>query len=231
MDCVQILNIIHLPKRELMAKKTKFSMHTHPLPNPLVWPIVDRTPRDLTLNDYQCYAMSDMFHPIASLDFRWTALGLCGETGEVVEKFKKILRDCNGEIRDEHRASIKKELGDCLWYLTSVVHAYKLSLQDVYKPNLSIHFEDKYDLIFCLFDMANTIALAVRKDYRVIATVGVHDLHVSRSWKNRLAEYLYLLEQISLWMQTTLIEVATTNLDKLFDRHQRNVLGGSGDNR
>lgn len=50
-------------------------------------------------------------------------LGLVGETGEIAEKFKKIIRDKNGELSDEDRYELIKELGDVLWY-TAILARY-----------------------------------------------------------------------------------------------------------
>ena len=46
--------------------------------------------------------------------------GLSGETGEVCEKFKKILRDKHGKLSPEDKSEIVKELGDVLWYLAAI---------------------------------------------------------------------------------------------------------------
>lgn len=58
-------------------------------------------------------------------------LGLVGESGEVAEKFKKLLRDKKGEISDADRQEILKELGDVLWYINSLSHLLGSSLEEV----------------------------------------------------------------------------------------------------
>lgn len=62
-------------------------------------------------------------------------LGLCGESGEVAEKFKKLLRDKQGVITEGDRAEIVKELGDVLWYVTAVAHLMGSSLEEVARRN------------------------------------------------------------------------------------------------
>ena len=47
-------------------------------------------------------------------------LGLAGESGEVVEKIKKLLRDKQGMLEESDKADILKELGDILWYVNAV---------------------------------------------------------------------------------------------------------------
>ena len=62
-------------------------------------------------------------------------LGLAGESGEVLEKFKKLLRDKNGELNSEDKQEILKELGDVLWYINAISHLLGSSLEEVAKNN------------------------------------------------------------------------------------------------
>ena len=64
-------------------------------------------------------------------------LGLVGESGEVAEKFKKLIRDKQGRISEEDKAEILKELGDILWYVNAVSHLLGSSLEEVASNNLS----------------------------------------------------------------------------------------------
>ena len=63
-------------------------------------------------------------------------LGLVGESGEVAEKFKKIIRDKNGIISSEDRIAIQKELGDVLWYVSELANYLGISLEKVAEKNL-----------------------------------------------------------------------------------------------
>lgn len=66
------------------------------------------------------------------------ALGLAGETGEVLEKIKKMIRDKNGVFSPtpEDIAELKKELGDVLWYLSALAFYNGIDLDDVARANL-----------------------------------------------------------------------------------------------
>ena len=68
-------------------------------------------------------------------DLMSQVLGLVGESGEVAEKFKKLLRDENGALSDETKAELVKELGDILWYVNSVAHLIGSSLEEVAQLN------------------------------------------------------------------------------------------------
>lgn len=62
-------------------------------------------------------------------------LGLVGESGEIAEKFKKIIRDKKGKLTDEDKTEIIKELGDVLWYITTIAHLLDSDLETVAKRN------------------------------------------------------------------------------------------------
>ncbi len=63
-------------------------------------------------------------------------LGLAGESGETVDKFKKIIRDSNGEINEEQKVEIVKELGDILWYLAQIASYLDVPLSEVATKNI-----------------------------------------------------------------------------------------------
>jgi len=82
---------------------------------------------DLTLNQYQERSKATAVYPRIQIsidggpliDAPWLypLLGLCGEVGEMVEKYKKLLRDAHGEMTEERKHAIREERGDALWYL------------------------------------------------------------------------------------------------------------------
>ena len=63
-------------------------------------------------------------------------LGLAGESGEVAEKFKKLIRDKDGIASTNDKDAIKKELGDVLWYLSTISRYLDIPLSDVATTNL-----------------------------------------------------------------------------------------------
>jgi NTP pyrophosphatase (non-canonical NTP hydrolase) len=66
----------------------------------------------------------------------YPALGLAGEAGEVAEHAKKAIRDDGGEVSDERRAKMAKELGDVLWYVAQLASELGLELEDIAQTNL-----------------------------------------------------------------------------------------------
>ena len=90
----------------------------------------------MDFDSYQIEARKTAIYPEKGKNFIYPTLGLVGETGEVAEKIKKIIRDKNGIFDNESRAAIKKELGDVLWYISNLCDELDFSLNDVAKINL-----------------------------------------------------------------------------------------------
>lgn len=93
----------------------------------------------MDINEYEKIALSTLMgeHAFGDIDARMLdqVLGLTGEAGEVADKFKKIIRDRQGKLTDEDKLEIVKELGDVLWYVTTISHLLGYSLEDVARKN------------------------------------------------------------------------------------------------
>jgi NTP pyrophosphatase (non-canonical NTP hydrolase) len=90
-----------------------------------------------TLNDYQDFVDKVNFAAPHLPPLLYPALGLAGETGEVVEIIKKITRDDDGDISDDKRQKLVLELGDVLWYVTRISSVIGVSLRDVIEGNVA----------------------------------------------------------------------------------------------
>jgi len=93
----------------------------------------------MDFNEYQKLARSTFLvnpHTNFSLVISRMILGICGEAGEIAEKFKKILRDKDGEIAQDFRDSVKKEIGDVLWYLAVLCDLLGIKFEDVAQANV-----------------------------------------------------------------------------------------------
>ena len=85
---------------------------------------------------YQKKARVTAQYPNLGSNNIYPTLGLVGEAGEVAEKVKKVIRDKNGIFDEDSKKSIKKELGDVLWYLSNLCNEFGFSLDDVALQNL-----------------------------------------------------------------------------------------------
>jgi NTP pyrophosphatase (non-canonical NTP hydrolase) len=57
--------------------------------------------------------------------------GLGGEAGEVLENLKKYVRDGTLDV-----VKLKKELGDVLYYLTTIGRTFGFSLEEIMQANI-----------------------------------------------------------------------------------------------
>ena len=94
----------------------------------------------MDFNYYQKVVINHAIYPNKGNNFVYPALGLTEEAGEVAGKIKKALRDDNGIITEEKKQALKKELGDCLWYITAECSELGFSLEEVAKENIKKMF-------------------------------------------------------------------------------------------
>jgi len=90
----------------------------------------------MDFKEYQKKSKKTALYPNKGKNYIYPTLGLAGESGEVAEKIKKVIRDKGGVIDDETRDSIKKELGDVLWYVSQIASELELSLDEIAEGNI-----------------------------------------------------------------------------------------------
>ncbi len=91
--------------------------------------------RAVELAEYQLRSRRTAAYPREAW-LAYPALGLAGEAGEVADHVKKVIRDDGGEVSDERRAAIAKELGDVLWYVAQLASELGLDLDEIAQVNL-----------------------------------------------------------------------------------------------
>ncbi len=90
----------------------------------------------MNFNEYQSEATKTAAYPNIGNNIYYPALGLAGESGEVVGKISKIMRDDNGIVTDESKLKLEKELGDVLWYVSQLATELNLSLDEIATNNI-----------------------------------------------------------------------------------------------
>lgn len=90
----------------------------------------------MNFDEYQKKANETAIYPVLGAKFVYPALGLADEAGEVVGKIKKVMRDDGGELTEEKKVEIKKELGDVLWYLAQLSTDLGIKFSEVAKANI-----------------------------------------------------------------------------------------------
>lgn len=91
----------------------------------------------MTLDDYQQAALrTDSMQGKENALFH-LLLGLCGETGEIAEKAKKIVRDQDSDFSKWDRDDIVKELGDVMWHVAVTADYFDISLDEIAEKNIA----------------------------------------------------------------------------------------------
>lgn len=90
----------------------------------------------MRLDWYQQEAVKTAHYDKVKWRVLYPALGLGGESGEVLDKIKKVIRDGTGEPNSEEIRSLMLEMGDVLWYLANMADDLGFTLEEVAKSNL-----------------------------------------------------------------------------------------------
>lgn len=89
----------------------------------------------MQLNDYQNSALRTARSKTANDELLHLVLGLVGESGEIAEKVKKVIRDENSDFSklDEY---FQKELGDVMWYIAVLAAYFDIPLETIAQQNI-----------------------------------------------------------------------------------------------
>ena len=87
----------------------------------------------MEINEYQKLAMRTLNPKLSEKDVLINGvMGLCGESGEVIDIVKKHL--AQGHELDKH--AIFDELGDVAWYLAEIAEVLGFKLEDILQNNI-----------------------------------------------------------------------------------------------
>lgn len=90
----------------------------------------------MTFTEYQQKSAATAVYPEVGRNLAYPTLGLAGETGEVAERVKKVIRDSGGKVSEEIRQALAKELGDVLWYVAALARELSLDLDEIARGNI-----------------------------------------------------------------------------------------------
>lgn len=99
--------------------------------------LVYRKANNMDFNQYQELARKTAIYPNVGNNLWYPALGLCGESGEVAERVKKLYRDFDGLPTADFVYHTKKELGDVLWYVSNLASELGFDLNDIAQENIN----------------------------------------------------------------------------------------------
>lgn len=141
----------------------------------------------MTLDEYQAKAKATIqrYNSTDQENFFLGYLGLAGEAGSVLTILKKLIRDGEGFGSFEDR--LREELGDVLWYVSSIASHYGFSLEDIGHQNL-LKTHDRYEELdlLCIprFDEKYEEQFPDSFVINFIEQPGEHFLTVKMVWEN-----------------------------------------------
>jgi len=90
----------------------------------------------MTFNEYQRAARKTSQNTWIGDGLVYPVLGLVSESGELAGKVKKLWRDHNGARTRDDSIALKKELGDCMWYIAEIATQLGESLDEIAEINI-----------------------------------------------------------------------------------------------
>jgi len=194
----------------------------------------------MNLSEYQEKARSTAIYHVGedydqNICMIYPGLGLVGECGEVAEKIKKLYRDDNGKLTDKRKEAIKKELGDCCWYLSNLCSDTDCDLQVCYEMKSSsqtqrVRLMEWPQLVLHMNRCAGMVAEALESWYYDYACrLGERSRFVAIA--HNVTKILVCIEELAFRCDCTLEDVYALNIEKLLSRKERGKIKGDGDDR
>lgn len=192
----------------------------------------------MQLSEYQSKARSTAFDSALSPDYLFP--GIAGEVGEVQE----VLLNKYGTEDAEFGKQLASELGDHLWFVALICEYFGLDFKSIV---LEEHFDNivefqrivddslekeepteemlAYELALYVGDLCSVWAKAVRDTNRTLNVEKFRKLELG------LSNVVFSVARLGALWGYNLDDLLDANIEKLFDRKDRGVIGGSGNNR
>jgi len=161
----------------------------------------------------------------------YPCLGLIGESGELTEKFKKIIRDDNNILTTSKIKDILSELSDVLWYVSAICSELGTCLNTLWEMRQTscYHLLNNCDNNRIMLKLNLYVSNITRLiDLQYYDNKPFYRLYLIN---NHLGNILTVIDIISKRFGYNIFKICEININKLTDRMHRNVLHGSGDNR
>ena len=91
----------------------------------------------MNFNDYQKEAHAFAVYPQDVPKTLYLQNAISEELGEMAGQIKRVYRQDGGQLTESRKESIKREMGDMLWYMAEQCTNLGLTLQDVAETNIS----------------------------------------------------------------------------------------------
>jgi hypothetical protein len=191
------------------------------------------------------YPGSDGYGDDAIPALSYLGLGLVGESGEIADKVKKVIRDGDSDLTDDRREAILAEAGDVLWYATRIADHLGVTLGEIVAGNKHLDSFSAYqgrvvdgtrwiDILIPKTSVLNLNLMSLNLCQRSGSVAGTIAHTIAGGpivFPSELKPVLDILTGIVDALGGNLGDVAAANVKKLSSRKDRGVLTGSGDMR
>lgn len=183
----------------------------------------------MNLKTYYEKAISTAIYPNQGKNVKYPLFGLIGEIGELAEQIKKQYRDDDGKITDERKNKIKFELGDIIWYVANTCREFQIDFSQLDKADDLTRYMTPNEPLGILADMSQCFIELTAIDApcensptkSVFRNAAIGSLEILFLDIGKMCE-LYDLD---------INDIMKSNIEKLLDRKDRNVIKGEGDER
>jgi NTP pyrophosphatase (non-canonical NTP hydrolase) len=90
---------------------------------------------NISTTDYTNFTRETAIYPKCR-ELEYVTLGLVGESGEIANKVKKVIRDDGGIITNEKIEDLKCEVGDVCWYIARLCDHLGTTIDEVLTNNV-----------------------------------------------------------------------------------------------
>ena len=201
-----------------------------------------------TFSEYQNESKKTaMYSRENGIGIMYIALGLAGEHGEIIEKIKQFI-ESKGEVFDNFKLELTKEIGDLMWYISQLCTETRLELSKVASQIFKheIDMLEEYDnqikniqpqytnmkLEDICIDTTIAVCKLVEKIKKIIrnknGNLDVEDIDVIN--KNLGTVFSNIRELIVLF-SLSIKDILNLNIEKITSRLNRGVIKSEGDNR
>ncbi len=140
--------------------------------------------------------------------------GLIGESGEVVDKIKKLVFHKH-PLDDKMTLDLKEEIGDNFWYVSSIATIFKLNMSELF--NGIIEDDYKCNIKHECF-MLNIVVSRITKQF--LHKEFYNDGLVLINLIDNLTRFVYTLRLICNYYNFDVYEILEQNVEKLKRRYK-----------
>jgi NTP pyrophosphatase (non-canonical NTP hydrolase) len=94
----------------------------------------------MTFDEYQKQALTTAYtdpkYQDTLMEKTIWAMGVAGEAGEVLEKWKKVVAYKEGVMSEEEKLEFGKELADVVWYIAVMADSLGLTFEEIMQTNV-----------------------------------------------------------------------------------------------